>query len=143
MTAGWQDGAAAPAAVAGQPGDAPPPAPPDSYQQAVLVGRVRRLHAAVARVELSFPATESGLSEVAERAAVVLGLLIDVPGAISKAMLANSDPFGDAETTRLVTECHIARREFARAANLEIGKRRWPWKKYGDQSEPSGQLPLA
>lgn len=96
----------------------------------VLIACVYRVHGAVARVALSFPATES-LSEVADRAEVVKGLLIDASKAVNQAMMAKSDPFGDAEMARLIRELSTAREEFARAANLEIGKRRWPWKKYG------------
>jgi hypothetical protein len=96
----------------------------------VFVASFYRVHGAVARVALSFPATES-VSKVADCADVVTGLLIGASSAVNQAMLEKSDPFGDAETTRLMRELITARKEFARAANLEIGKRRWRWKKYG------------
>lgn len=99
-----------------------------------LIGCVYRVHSAVARVGLSFPATESGLSEVADRADLVKALLSDAASAINQAMIAKSDPYGDPKTDRLLQELNVAQGEFARAANLEIGKRRWPWKKYGDQN---------
>jgi hypothetical protein len=96
----------------------------------VFFASIYRVHGAVARVALSFPATES-VSKVADRAEVVPGLLMDASRAVNQAMMQKSDPFGDAETTRLMREVTTARKEFARAANLEIGKRRWRWKKYG------------
>lgn len=96
----------------------------------VLIAGVHRVHGAVARVVLSFPSIGSP-SEVADRAEVVKGLLIDAAKAVNQAMIAKSDPFGDAETARLMREWTTACEAFARAANLEIGKRRWPWEKYG------------
>jgi hypothetical protein len=96
----------------------------------VLIACVHRVHGAVARVVLSFPAIGS-ISEVADHAEVVKGLFIDAAKAVNQAMMSEADPFSDAETARLVRELTTAREEFARAANLEIGKRRWPWKKYG------------
>jgi hypothetical protein len=99
-------------------------------QNRVLIACLYRVHGAVARVVLSFPAIGS-LPEVADRAEVVKGLFVDAAKAVNQAMIAKSDPFGDAETARLIRELTTAREEFARAANLEIGKRRWPWKKFG------------
>lgn len=95
----------------------------------VLLACVYSVHGAVARVALSFPATGSELSKVASHAEVVRRLLIDAQRAISQAMSAQSDPFGDAETARLIQELNTAQEDFARAANLAIGKRRSPWKK--------------
>ena len=95
----------------------------------ISIASVYRVHGAVARVALSFPATES-VSKVADSAEAITGLLIDALKAVNQAMIAKSDPFGDAETDRLIRELTTARKEFARAANLEIGKRRWG-RKYG------------
>jgi len=108
------------------------PVATDEYEKPQLahIACVHRVHGAVARVVLSFPSIGS-LSEIADRAEVAKGLLIDAAKAVNQAMMSESDPFSDAETTRLIREFTTAREEFARAANLEIGKRRWPWKKYG------------
>jgi hypothetical protein len=99
-------------------------------QTRVLIACVHRVHGAVARVVLSFPAIGS-ISVVADRAELVKGLFIAAAKAVNQAMIERSDPFLDAETARLIRELTIAREEFARAANLEIGKRRSPWNKYG------------
>jgi len=96
----------------------------------VLIACIYRVHGAVARVVLSFPAVGS-VSEVADRAEVVKGLFIDAARAVNQATMAEADSFSDTETARLIRELTTAREEFARAANLEIGKQRWPWKKYG------------
>jgi hypothetical protein len=95
----------------------------------VLIACVHRVHGAVARVVLSFPV--GSISEVADRAEAVKGLFIDAAKAVNQAMMGKADPFNDAETARLSRELTTAREEFARAANREIGKRRWPWKKHG------------
>lgn len=97
-----------------------------------FIACVYRVHSAVARVALSFPATGSKLSEVASHAEAVKQPLTAAAAAINQAMIASSDPFDDAETVRLIKELNAAQEAFARAANLEIGKPRWPWKKYGD-----------
>ena len=90
---------------------------------------IYRVHGAVAGVALSFPATESGLSEVAVEADAVKHLLLKAETAMGQAMIIESDPLFDAETLGLLQVSNDARDEFARRANLEIGRGRSWWSK--------------
>ena len=103
-------------------GDTPP----------VFQGAMNRVHAAVAGVALSFPATGGAISEVGRRAERVKALLLEANQTINSAMQRESDPIFDATVTQAFAASNDEQAAFAVAANVEILKRRSFWKKYAD-----------
>jgi hypothetical protein len=98
----------------------------------VLHAALYRVHAAVARVTLTFPAAGGQVSDVATKAETVKQSLLAAQAAMNSAMLQESDPLSDAEVVRNTQASNDAQIGFALSANREIAKWRWPWKKYGD-----------
>jgi hypothetical protein len=88
--------------------------------------KMRDVHAAVARVVLTFPPRVGEISEVAQRAEKVKQFLLSVDAAITTAARAERDPLSDADVKRSAQVSNDAEKEFARLANAEICKRRWP-----------------
>lgn len=98
----------------------------------LFTAALHRVHASEARVALNFPATGAELSEVAARADTLKQLVITAHAALHDSTRSDAKPGAEEERQRLMWELNGAQLHFALVANLEIGKRRWPWKKYGD-----------
>lgn len=96
-----------------------------------MVGKVNQANALVARVSLTFPGGSEQAPEIASHASALIDTHVAVHHAIIAAMIRESDPTQDEDVTKAWAAANLALSTFSLAANHEIARWRWPWKKYG------------